>query len=499
VITINKASNTMSVLYGSANTVTYKPTGTETATVSYKGTGTKSFATTSSTYCSVDATSGALTTVQAGSCDVQFSVSDGPNYLGDTITATVRINKAARTITAASAAASLKYGETTTVTYSVSAETSTASISISTGSTNGCSVDIVAGILTAVSGTATCSFTAVVGEGTNYLGATSNTVSVTLSKADAPVLTLTPPANVDYSVGATSSSMPEPTFNITGLKLTDTLTALSGITINYLATGTYSYNSTTVPVNANTYTLTPSAITLSSGDISNYNTPTYSGVTWTINQINQESLTVQSLFQEGITVPFDIQYAGGTTGGTVSGAIISGGTATNCYFVGRNLRANSTGTCLIQLTMLGNQNYRAVSTDVTTVLIANFVQNTFNFDAPPSGTAIVLNSQVPFTVGPEACTADCQPTITDISPMAVSVGNLIVITGTNFSGADTVIFNRNIMVTTFQIDNNGTTITVSVPSNAVSAEGAGSVTVRNAGKPSFRFSGLTFYNAPALG
>ena len=79
--------------------------------------------------------------------------------------------------------------------------------------------------------------------------------------------------------------------------------------------------------------------------------------------------------------------------------------------------------------------------------------------------------------------------------MSVTVGSLISITGTNFTGADTVIFNRNILVTTFQVDNNGTTITVSVPSNAVSAEGAGSVTVRNAGKPSFRFSGLTFYNA----
>jgi hypothetical protein len=283
------------------------------------------------------------------------------------------------------------------------------------------------------------------------------------------------------------------------LKLSDTLTAISGITLNYVATGTYAYNSTTVPVNANTYTITPSAITLSSGDISNYNTPTYTGVSWIINQINQESLTVKSLFQEGITVPFDIQYTGGTTGGTVSGTIVAGGTASNCYFVGRNLRANSTGTCLIQLTMLGNQNYRDVTTDVTTVLIAKFVQNTFNFDAPPAGTVIALNSQVPIVLGPISCTENCQPTITDVSPMSVTVGSLISITGTNFTGADTVIFNRNILVTTFQVDNNGTTITVSVPSNAVSAEGAGSVTVRNAGKPSFRFSGLTFYNAPALG
>jgi hypothetical protein len=499
VVTVNKAGNVMTLLYGSANTITYKPTGTETATATYKGAGTKSFSTTTSTYCTVDPTTGALTTVKAGSCDVQFAVADGPNYLGDTITATVRINKAARTITAASAASSLKYGETSTVTYSVSAETSTASISISTGSTTGCSIDITAGILTATSGTATCSFTAIVGEGTNYLAATSNTVSVTLSKANAPVLTLTPPANVDYSTTATSASMSLPTFAITGLKLSDTLTAISGITLNYVATGTYAYNSTTVPVNANTYTITPSAITLSSGDISNYNTPTYTGVSWIINQINQESLTVKSLFQEGITVPFDIQYTGGTTGGTVSGTIVAGGTASNCYFVGRNLRANSTGTCLIQLTMLGNQNYRDVTTDVTTVLIAKFVQNTFNFDAPPAGTVIALNSQVPIVLGPISCTENCQPTITDVSPMSVTVGSLISITGTNFTGADTVIFNRNILVTTFQVDNNGTTITVSVPSNAVSAEGAGSVTVRNAGKPSFRFSGLTFYNAPALG
>lgn len=499
VITVNKAGNAMTLLYGSANTITYKPAGTETATATYKGTGTKSFSTTSSTYCSVDPTTGALTTVQAGSCDVQFAVADGPNYLGDTITATVRINKAARTITANSAASSLKYGETTTVTYLISAETATATVSISTGSTSGCSVDIASGILTATSGTTTCSFTAIVGEGTNYLGATSNAVSVTLSKANAPVLTLTPPASVDYSTTATSASMPLPTFAISGLKLSDTLTAISGITLNYVATGTYAYNSTTVPVNANTYTITPSAITLSSGDISNYNTPTYTGVSWIINQINQDSLTVKSLFQEGITVPFDIQYTGGTTGGTVSGTIVAGGTASNCYFVGRNLRANSTGTCLIRLTMLGNQNYRDVTTDVSTVLIANFVQNTFNFDAPPAGTVIAINSQVPIVLGPEACTENCQPTITAISPTTIILGTTIVITGTNFTGADAVIFNRSTTVNTFQVDNGGTTITINVPTTLATGDGTGTVSVRNAGKTSFRFSGLTFLPPPALG
>ena len=497
-ITVNRAGNAITLNYGASNTVTYKPTGTETATVTYKGTTTKSFSTTSSTNCTVDPTTGALTTVLAGSCDVSVTVAAGPNYLGDTITATIRIDKAPRTVTISSAATTLKYGDTTTVITLISAETATAGISVSMGSTTGCSLDVNTGILTAISGTTTCSFTASAQEGTNYLGATSNTVNVTLSKANAPVLTLTAPANVNYSATATSATMPTPTFTITGLKLTDTLTAVSGITISYVATGTYPYNSTTVPTNANTYSLTPTSITLSSGSMSNYNTPTFSSVNWTINQINQDTLTVKSLFQEGISVPYDIQYSGGSTGGAVTGQILTGGTASLCTFVGINLRANSTGTCFIRLKMSGNQNYFDVFSDTYTVLIAKFVQGIFKFDSLAQGPGgITISSQVPVTKGPDVCTSNCQPKITGVSATSVFIGDPITLTGINFATATEVIFNLDFSVSVFQIDGGGTSITVIVPSDL--DPGSGGINVRSPQGLSPMYLGVTFKASNVVG
>jgi uncharacterized repeat protein (TIGR02543 family) len=488
-ITINKAGNSMTVNYGVSNTITYKQTGTETATVSYKGTGSKSFSTTSTSYCSMDTSSGALTTLQSGSCDVDFYVAESANYLGDTITATVRINKATRSVVISSGATTLKYGDTTTVTNTVSLESATATISVSSGSSTGCSLDLATSILTATSGTGTCSLTLTAAEDNKYLAATSSPLAITLGKADAPVLTLTAPANVDYSPTATSATMPSPTFTITGLKLTDTLTAVSGITISYVATGTYPYSSATVPTSANTYALTPTAITLSSGSMGNYNSPTFTSVNWTINKINQETLTVKSLFQEGISVPYDIQYVGGSTAGAVTGEIIAGGSATGCSFSGINLRASSTGTCRIRLKMAANQNYFDIYSDTYTVLIARFVQNTFNFDAPPAGTVIVINSAVPVTKGPDACTSNCQPKVTSVSPTTVFLGDPLTITGVNFTDATEVIFDLDWSVTSFQIDNGGTTITVIVPSDL--DVGPGVLNVRSPQGLSPLFQGFT--------
>ncbi len=491
-INVNRAANVISLRYGSNNIITYKPTGVETNTVSFLGDGTASFSTPSSTYCSVNSSNGDLTTLLAGSCDVSVAVTQGTNYFADTSTVTVTISKAPRTISISSLKNSLKYSETATVTTTVNFDALDGAISYSVGATTGCSFDPTNNQLTAISGTATCSLAAAIGAGDNYLSATSNNLSFTLSKADAPTLTLIAPANMDYSPTATSADMPLPTFTVTGLKLDDTATALSNMTITYLASGTYSYNSTTVPTGANVYTLTPSNLTLSTGDISNYQTPNFVGATWTINQIAQAALLITSLLQEGITVPYDIQYSGGSTNGVVTANIVSGGTATSCSFAGNSLRANSTGSCVIQLTMAGNQNYLAVSSETITVVIANFVQSIFNFDSLASGsTGISISSEVAYTVDVEQCSSECVPTITSVSPTTFQGGDQIVISGTDFLGATAVIFNRSVFVTLgngLQVDSNSQ-ITVLVPMGLT--VGPGSVSVKNDSKISFRVMGLT--------
>jgi hypothetical protein len=285
------------------------------------------------------------------------------------------------------------------------------------------------------------------------------------------------------------------TFTVSGLKFTDAAASISNITVTYSNAGTYSYNSTTIPVGANIYTLTPSALTLSTGNISNYNTPTYVSAQWTIYQIAQDSLTVITALNEDISVPILISYRGGTTNGTVTGQILSGGTAASCAFSSLTLQANSTGTCFIRLKMAGNQNYVDVWSDTYTVTIAKWTQTVFNFDAQPSGSSgISITSQVPFTLGEISCSAACQPTITSVSPTAYEATDLIIITGTDFAGASQVIFNRNVIVTDLTITGNDT-IAVRAPAGLV--PGPGTISVVNGGKTSFRFSGLTV-NVPTV-
>lgn len=497
IITVNRAGNVLSFNYGTNNTITYMPTGVETVTAVYKGTSLPVYSTLTTNNCSVNSGTGSITTSRAGSCDISMAVAESPNFLGDTVTATVTINKASRTVTLSSTSMSLKYSETATITTTISAAADDGVISYSNGLSTGCSFDSVAGIVTATSGTATCTLSGAIAEGTNYVAATSTTLTISLLKANAPVVTLIAPSNVDYSPTATSTSMPLPTYSVSGLKFDDTATALSNLTVTYINGGTYSYNSTTVPVNANIYTLVPSALTLSVGSISNYNTPIYNAVQWTINQIAQETLTVKSALNEDVAVPLLIAYSGGSTNGSVTGQIISGGTASSCSFNVVTLQANSTGTCFIRLKMLGNQNYLDAWSDTYTVTIARWTQTVFNFDSLGSGsTAISISSQVPFTVGEISCSTSCQPTITSVSPTSFEATDLIIIKGTDFAGATQVIFNRNVIVTDFTVTGNDT-IAVKVPTGLT--PGPGSISVVNAGKISFRFSGLTINQPTVVG
>ena len=488
-ITIERASNVIIFNYGTSNTVTYRPTGVETVTASYLGDGATTFSTSDTVYCSLNPSNGNLTTVQAGSCDISLGVSQGTNYLGDTVTATVTINRAPRAITLTSSASSLKYGETATATTSVNFAALDGVISYSGGVSTGCSFDPALGLLTATSGTAACSLIASITNGVNYQSATSSTLSITLNKADAPVITLISPTNVDYSPTAVSADMAKPTFTIAGLKFSDTATAISAMTITYVATGTYSYNSSTVPTGANNYTLTPSALALSVGSLSNYQTPSYLTSNWTINRIAQSPLRVRSLLQEGVTVPFDIQYAGGATNGVVTLNIATGGTATGCARSGLNLQASSTGTCVIQLTMAGNQNYFDVMSETITVTIANFIQSTLNFNNFGSSNGITISSEVNIILDAITCSSDCVPTISSLSATTFQAGDLIVISGTDFAGATEVIFNRSVFVTNFQIDSNDQ-ITVLVPSG-LTLSANGSISVKNGSKISNRISGLS--------
>jgi hypothetical protein len=80
-------------------------------------------------------------------------------------------------------------------------------------------------------------------------------------------------------------------------------------------------------------------------------------------------------------------------------------------------------------------------------------------------TGVTLSSTVTLSKGSDVCTTGCVPTITSVLPYEGYVGDMIVITGTNFTGATKVIFGVFTEASNFSNDpaTPDTKITVQVP------------------------------------
>jgi hypothetical protein len=175
-------------------------------------------------------------------------------------TGALTVNRAARTIIG-SAAGTVKYGsqETITVTTSPSSNSDGAQ-SFSAGSSTACSVVSGTGVLTMNRAAGTCSIVPSIAQGANYLTATGSAVAITPAKADAISLSA-----VDKSSTYTgSASAITPTYSVSGLQFSDTVT----VTYNYSGTanGGASYSlSATKPTNAGIYSIVPS-VTFTNSD-----------------------------------------------------------------------------------------------------------------------------------------------------------------------------------------------------------------------------------------
>jgi hypothetical protein len=117
-----------------------------------------------------------------------------------------------------------------------------------------------------------------------------------------------------------------------------------------------------------------------------------------------------------------------------------------------------------------DRNYLQVNSETTTVTILNFVSNV-DFNALfNSGSGITITSAVPITVGPDTCSVDCVPEITDVqdtsgaSITSLREGQTIWIIGTNFNTATEVYFRRSIPANGFQIDSD-IKIVATIPSS----------------------------------
>jgi len=136
-----------------------------------------------------------------------------------------------------------------------------------------------------------------------------------------------------------------------------------------------------------------------------------------------------------------------------------------------------------------DRNYLQVTSDTATVVILNFVSS-FSWDTVFSGTGITITSEVPIVKGPESCSVDCMPTVTDIRDLSgnsintITVGTPFKIIGTNFNTTTSVYFSARIggvrlssvAADSFQIDDDNT-LTVMAPANFVPNAGENSSTI----------------------
>jgi uncharacterized repeat protein (TIGR02543 family) len=460
-LTINRAPQVLSFTYPDSNTATYSPTGTITPTaITRLDSAMRTFSSSTLSKCTIDSTTAVISIVEAGSCQVSMAVEQTFNYLADTATATVTINKAARTFSLTPAVSTLKYAESTTVAATLSGGSLDGTISYTLGSPAGCTFDPLSGELLAISGTIQCPLTATISEGINYLAETTTAMALTIARADAPVITIDTITAMDHTPGIRAIVIP--TYNVSGLKNLDTADSMT-FTYSFISNPfeTFTYSDTRTPIDAGTYRITPSALTLSTGLMSNYETPTYSSsaINFIINRIGQESVTILTTNGE-VDVPFTLQASGGSTNGAVTFTKLSG---TSCSVTSNSLSASASGICVLSVTRAGNRNYLPFTSESITVMVRNFVIFQVTVPANPN-TGITVTPTTPIVKGPDVCTSGCVPTLTGADIYDVAEGDLIILTGTNLLTVTKVYFNIYTVAPNFTA-NSDTELAVRVPAD----------------------------------
>jgi hypothetical protein len=475
-LTINRAPQVMSFTYPNSNTATYSPTGTITSSSTTRlDSAARTYSSSTLTKCTIDSATAVISIVEAGSCQVAMAVAQTANYLGETATATVTINKATRTFSLTPAVATLKYTESTTVTTTLSAGASDGTISYILGSPAGCTFDPLTGVLLAISGTIQCPLRATISEGINYLAETTTAISLTIARADAPVITIDTVTAMSHTPGV--RALVTPNYRVSGLKDLDTAGSLT-LTYSFVSNPfeSFTYSDTRTPIDAGTYRITPSALTLSVGLMSNYETPTYSAsaIDFIINRINQETVTVINTNSE-VDVPFALYASGGSTTEGFTFTLVSG---SSCSISGSQLSATAAGTCVVTVTRGGDRNYLPATSESVTVRVRNFVIVVAQAPSNPVTGITIIPSTPPLTKAPDsnACTTGCVPKISAIDVLEGAEGDLVVMTGLSFNGVTKVYFRLDTVSPTddveapnFAVDSD-TQISVRVPAGLVAGE-----------------------------
>lgn len=292
-------------------------------------------------------------------------------------------------------------------------------------------------------------------------------VRVIISKADTITVTLRNPKILTYT-GSAAASLPD--IGFTGLKNSDTATVVrlySAPASSAGASETYTalINSSAVPRDVESYTVSLGTITFNVGSLSNYEGVTYETSTLKILQAEQPDLRLPP-YGATVGVPYTFVVDGGAGGGAITESVTAGSSAIGCSITNHVLTMTSTNQsyCSVLITKAQSRNYKA-ETLTAQIYFYAFVINQPS-DQIGSGPNIALNGQTSVTLDPYQA-----PTITSLSHTSISLASIdsLTITGAGFTTSPIKVkFWRNKEVTV--TSTNGTTLVI--PFSAIAAAGA---------------------------
>lgn len=312
-----------------------------------------------------------LTATSAGSCVVVATKATSTDYLAAYDTRTVTVSKAPLTLTT-SVSASLKYGSTATATYSASRSLGvgsvpnlTGTLAYETSTTTACNVNATTGVVTMYRATGTCSVRVSLVNDTNFVDTSSALVSITPALADALVISAGS-ATATYSG---SEAAITPSYSISGLQFSDTVTVAYGYSGTANAGSSYSL-STTKPTAAGVYSIIPT-ISMSNSDsytattsVTN-GTLTISRATRTLSPTTYSKTTLK--YGESATVTSNLTSPSSNSDGTFLYVVGSGCSIDSS--TGAITANNYTGSCLETTTVTQGNNFEtATATAVTFTL-----------------------------------------------------------------------------------------------------------------------------------
>jgi hypothetical protein len=312
----------------------YGQTGLSATASGGSGSGAYSYSAGSSTACTVNTATGALTiTSGTGSCAITATRAADSNYdiSAPSSPATVGINKATQATLTVTGPASVTYGSTGQIITSGGSGGGT--MSYSHGTSTGCTVAAATGVITVASVSGNCSVTATKDTDSNYAAATSASYNVALNKANASVTTWPTAGAIIYGQTLASAT-------------------LTGGSSN--PAGTFAFTTPSTVPNAGT---APQGVTFTPSDTANYNNASGSvnvAVDKASQSIGTVTFTPASLVVSGTAAA----SAAATSGLAVS---FNSTTPAICTVDGNTVTGVSAGECSITVSQAGDSNYNAAA------------------------------------------------------------------------------------------------------------------------------------------